>query len=174
MSNFTQGLGGIKGKLFVAQSASLCQSIMFNTIDMPSVCFHAQGNIPSANLTSMSDPNVIGDRILRNIITPSTCSDFNRTAAAERQRNCQRQCSGSAVAVAVATVGVSDRCWHPNSQERVRRHGIRQRSTWRSSTRRMISFVHNERENRPLSIVDIGYMDYIDMDVLFELYIVIN
>ena len=79
MSNFAEGPGGIKGKLFVAQSASSCQSMMFNTIDMPSVYFHAQGNIPSANLTSMSDPNVIGDKILRNIITPSSCNDFNLT-----------------------------------------------------------------------------------------------
>ena len=78
MSNFAEGPSGIKGKLFVAQSASSCQSMMFNTINMPSVYFH-QGNIPSANLTSMSASNVIGDKILQNLISPSTCNDFNQT-----------------------------------------------------------------------------------------------
>ena len=79
MSSFSEAPGGIKGKLFVAPNATACQSMSFSAIDMPSVHFHVQGNFPAVNLVSLTDPYVIGDKILQSIIPPSTCNRVNRT-----------------------------------------------------------------------------------------------
>lgn len=78
MSSFAEA-PGIKGKLFVAPNAAACQNMLFTAIDMPSVYFYTQGSIPSVSLISLSDPNVIEDKILQSIIPPSTCNNFNRT-----------------------------------------------------------------------------------------------
>lgn len=78
MSSFVQA-PGMKGRLFVAPNATACQSMSFITMDMPSVHFHAQGNIPSVNLVNLTDPNVIEDMILQDVVPPYACNNFTRT-----------------------------------------------------------------------------------------------
>ena len=49
------------------------------TIHMPAVYFSTSAGIPSVNLVSLDDPNVFEAKILQDIVSPSTCSDFKRT-----------------------------------------------------------------------------------------------
>lgn len=78
MSSFVEA-SGMRGRLFVAPNATACQSMSFSTMDMPSVNFHAQGNIPSVNLVNLTDPHVIEDMILQDVVPPYACNNFNRT-----------------------------------------------------------------------------------------------
>lgn len=80
ISSFAEAPGGIKGKLFVAPNAAACQDMMMiTTVNMPSVYFHTQGTIPTVNLVSLNDPNIIQDKVLQSIVAPSTCNNFKRT-----------------------------------------------------------------------------------------------
>jgi len=79
MSSFVEAPTGEKGTLIVAVDAAACMNMMFTAIDMPSVYFSNPANVPSVNLVSMSDPNIIEAKILQDVISPSTCDDFKLT-----------------------------------------------------------------------------------------------
>ena len=79
MSSFVEHAAtGQKGTLQVAVDAQACM-MSSTTIHMPAAYFSSSVGIPTANLVSLDDPNVFEAKILQDIVSPSTCSDFKRT-----------------------------------------------------------------------------------------------